>query len=135
MDGTANVAQDNRSQVDLLDESIGTVDHRIVSDTHLVFENEAEAAEEVFDQPLRAEAECDAGDAGAGQQRSDVDAEFVENRHDGQPDDHDGGDVVEDETDRASALGALARVQPHGGSRLPLEATNDQRDGPVETNR
>jgi hypothetical protein len=72
------VPEHRRPQVDLFDESAGAVDRHHVADTHLVLEDQEEPANQILDQALRAEAERDADDAGAGQSRRDVDLELVQ---------------------------------------------------------
>ena len=56
-----------------------------VADADLVLEDQEEAADQIPDQGLRAEAERDADDPGAGQRRRDVDAELAQDhqRRDG----------------------------------------------------
>ena len=61
------------------DEPAGAVDRRDVTDADLILEEEEEAADDVADQRLRAEADRQAGDAGAGQHRGDVDLELLQN--------------------------------------------------------
>ena len=53
-----------------------------VADAVLVLEQHEQAGDEVLDQVLRAEAERDAGDAGAGQQRREVHPELAQDQHD-----------------------------------------------------
>ena len=64
------VAQHDRPQVHLLDQPALAVDDRDVADAHLVLEDQEEAGDDVAHQRLRAEADRQADDAGAGQRRA-----------------------------------------------------------------
>ena len=75
------VAERGDAQTDRLDgaDRLADVDH--VTDPVLVLEQHEEPGDEVLDQVLRAEADRQSGDAGAGQQRAEVDAELAEHEH------------------------------------------------------
>ena len=60
----------------------------VVTDLHGIFQEEKQPGDEVLHQFLRAEADGDADDAGAGQQRSDVDADFAQRRQTNHRNDH-----------------------------------------------
>ena len=67
LDRAFDVAQHDRPQIDLLDAPGHAVDARAVADAHLVFEDQEEARDDVAHEVLRAEADGQAGDAGAGE--------------------------------------------------------------------
>ena len=72
------VAQHDRPQVDLFDQPALAVDDGDVADAHLILEDQEEAGDDVAHQRLRAEADRQADDAGAGQRRGDVDVELAQ---------------------------------------------------------
>ena len=70
-----DVAQDDRPEVDRLDDAVGAVDRRGIADADLILENQEEPADDVAHERLRAESNCQPGDPGAGQHRRDVQPE------------------------------------------------------------
>ena len=130
-----------------------------VADAVLVLDEHEDAGQEVLHEALRTEAERDPGDACAGDQRSEVDAELAQDRHACDQPDHKRGDAAQHQTDRlrpgGRAQGDLAGVeharhlladacapQPlleapvgrvlaaHGGDEAPDQAADDQVDQP-----
>ena len=99
-----------------------------VADADLVLENQEEPADQVPHQRLRAEAERDADDAGAGQRGRDVDAELVQDHQRGDQQDDDRGDVGEHAAEGPGALRALERVEPGAEIDVVLEALDADRD-------
>ena len=81
--GAVDIAQHDRAQVDLLDVAGHAVDAREVADADLIFENEEEPRDHVADEILRAEADRQPRNPGAGQDRHDVDAELAQQHQDG----------------------------------------------------
>ena len=72
-DGAVDRAQPRRAQGDRLDRARGlVVEVDDVADAELVLDQDEDAGQEVAHQRLRAEAERDAEDAGAGQQRPEL---------------------------------------------------------------
>ena len=72
------IAQHDGAEVDCLDQPAGAVDPGDVADADVVVEDQEEAGDEVLDQRLRAEADGQADDAGAGQHRHDVDVQLAQ---------------------------------------------------------
>ena len=127
MDGALLVAQHDGAQVDLLDQPALPVDDRVVADAHLVFEDDEEAGDHVAHQGLGAEADRQAGDAGAGQRRRDVDAELAQHHQPGDDRDGDGQRLLNEPAERLRALGALDDVLSGAGAHLPLEPARRRR--------
>ena len=75
-DGAVEVAQPRDPQADRLDGAARLAEVDDVADAVLVLEDHEDAGQEVLDQALGAEAEREADDAGAGDDRGDVDAEL-----------------------------------------------------------
>ena len=75
-DGALDVAEPGDPQADRLDGAAGLAEVDRVADAVLVLEDHEDAGQEVLDQALRAEAERDADDTGAGDQRADRVAEL-----------------------------------------------------------
>ena len=67
VDGAFLVPQHDRAQVDGLDQAALAVDDRDVADAHLILENQKEPGNHVAHERLRAEADRQAENAGAGQ--------------------------------------------------------------------
>ena len=74
------VAQLDRAQAEGLDRALVAAALDVLADPEGVVEQVEHAADDVLDQRLRAEADGDADDAGAGDQRPDLDAQRGE-RH------------------------------------------------------
>ena len=66
----------------MLDGPRDTVDAREVADAHLIFEDQKESGDDVAHQVLRAEADREAGDARAGQNRQHVDRQLAQEHQD-----------------------------------------------------
>ena len=82
-------AQHRRAQRDPLDRAGRHAEVDDVADAVLVLDQHEQAGDAVLDEVLGAEAEGDAGDAGAGDQRGQVDAELAEDHEQGDhPDQH-----------------------------------------------
>ena len=101
---------------DRLDGADGLADVDHVADAVLVLEDHEDAGQEVLDQRLRTEAERDADDPGAGDDRGDVDADLAED-HGAEDRDQDARDHALQ--DAADGLGALrpARGRPRRSTR------------------
>ena len=78
--GAVDVAQAGRAQADGLDDAGRLADVDDVADAVLVLDEHEDAGDEVLHEALRAEADGDADDAGAGDERAEVDAELAEDR-------------------------------------------------------
>ena len=76
-DGAVDVAHPGDPEADGLDGADGLAEVDLVADAVLVLEDHEDAGQEVADQALGAEAERDADDAGAGDDRADVDADLA----------------------------------------------------------
>ena len=127
MNRAFGVAQHDRPEVDGFDQPADAVDRRDVADPHLVFENQEETADHVAHQRLRAEADRQAENAGAGQERRDVQAEGVQHHQQRHAAERDGHDLVDDGSQRSGALGALERIERRAAIQLVLEARDQQR--------
>src|SRR5262245_17290248 len=82
-----DVPKHDGAQVDLFDAAGDAVDASQITDADLVLEDQKEARDDVAHQILRPEADGQAGDAGAGQDRHDVDGQLAHHHQD--PDEHD----------------------------------------------
>ena len=82
---------------------VDAVDSRDVADAHLILEDEEEAGDDVAHQVLRAEADRQAGDAGAGQNRQHVDRQLAQQHQDR---DEPHGDRDQPRQDAAERAGA-----------------------------
>ena len=102
------VADDDRAEVDLLDRAGDVVDPRQIADPHLILENQKETGDDVAHEILRAEADRQARDAGAGQDRQDVERQLAQQ--------HQDGDEADRRRDQARQDAAQRRRAP-----LPLE--------------
>ena len=76
-------AQHRAAQRDLLDGAGRLAEVDDVADAVLVLDEHEQAGDAVLDEALGAEAEGDAGDPGAGDQRGEVDAELAEHQDEG----------------------------------------------------
>ena len=85
--------------------------------------------DDVADQRLRAEADREADDAGAGQDRRDVDVELAQDDQDGGRPDQHGERAAHDAGDRLRALAPLERVEPGADRHLALRAHDDRSTG------
>ena len=82
MQRPVRIAQIDESQRDVLDGAFGGADANDVAERELVLELEEEPGDEVAHEALRAEGDGEADDAGAGEQRPDVEAELTEHEQD-----------------------------------------------------
>ena len=78
MDDAVVVADDRAAERDALDRAGDVGDADDVAGAVLVFGEQEDAVDRVADEGLRAEREREAGDAEAGDDGRDVDADFVE---------------------------------------------------------
>ena len=129
VDRPLRVTQNDGPEVDRLDQPAGAVDRRDVADAHLILENQEEAADDVAHQRLRAEADRQAGNPGAGQHRRDVDAELVEDHQHGDTVIASRRDVADERPERPRAFGALERVEARALADLVLESSHEQARG------
>ena len=97
------VAQDDGAQVDLLDDPGDAVDPRQIADPHLILEDQEEAGDDVAHQVLRAEADRQPGNAGAGQDRQDVDQSSRSSIRIATKPTDDGDDAGQDAAERRGA--------------------------------
>ena len=88
-----------------------------VADAVLVLEDHEDAGEEVLDQALRAEAERDADDAGAGDDRRDVTPSDRRTRTNASDEDDERRDALEQAADRP---GPLAQPGDRGRVAQPI---------------
>ena len=103
MYGAFAVAQHNRPQVHLLDDAGDAIDSRHVSNADLILEDEKKSGNHIADKILRAEADREAGNAGAGQNRQHVDRQFPQQHQGGEKPHGDGDQPCEDAAERAGA--------------------------------
>ena len=138
------MAQPDRAQAEQFHSALVAAALDVLADPEGVVEHVEDAREDVLDQGLRAEADGDAEDAGAGDQRHDLHAET---RQDGQHRDHrdeHGERVAEDRQQRAqppvagefvgaaAVAGELQPVFDVGLGQLPHEIGDEQHDDAVE---
>ena len=120
-----------------IDADMAAADIDAVADRESVLEQDEEAGDDVLDQRLRAKADGDAGDAGAGQQRRDVEADLRTEPSDAaivtRIDQH--GACAAAATACARASGRRGRCRPDGRSIVELKnshstspATSDQHE-------
>ena len=127
MHGALDVAQDDRPQVDRLDDPFGPIDRRRVSDPHLVLENQEEPADDVAHERLGAEADRETGDPGAGQDAGVMSRPNSRQHHQQRDTDHQHGDrVLNHGAERARAFRPLDRVQVGPDAHLVLETADEQ---------
>ncbi len=126
-DGAVDVAHPGDPQAHRLDGPDGLAEVDLVAHAVLVLDDHEDAGEEVADQALGAEAERDADDAGAGDDRADVDPDLAE--HHRPEDGHD--DAADDALEQAAhGLGALDPAAGGGdvlGVRRACRAERAQR--------
>jgi hypothetical protein len=101
------VAEQEHTQAQLFDESALVSDFNDITDADLVFQEEKEAGDEIANQILGAEADCQPADAGRRQQRRDVDPYLLQQEHRGDDEENGGGGGLDDLTQRLGALLAL----------------------------
>ena len=116
----AVVAQLDRAQAEGFDRALVAAALDVLADAEGVVEQVEHAADDVLDQRLRAEADGDADHAGAGDQRSDLDAERRERHQRRHGDQGDEEDVAQDRQQRAQPRPAprLLGVRLARGLRL-----------------
>ena len=91
------------AQVDLFHRAADAVDARDVADADLILENQEESRDHVAHQILRAEADRQAGDPGAGENRQDVDRQLAQQHEHGDESDGDRHQAREDTAERRRA--------------------------------
>jgi len=131
-DRAHDVTQPGGTQPHGLDGARGRPGIDDVTDAVLVLEDHEHAGQEVLDQVLRAEAEGDPDDAGAGHDRGEVEAELGQDHRTG-----DGGDGERDDAaqHRAERLGPLAAALGQQRGRLQdpvLERPQYDRDAALD---
>ena len=89
VNGAFLVPEDGRPEVDGLDEPTLPVDDGDVADAHLILEDQEKTGDDVAHQRLRAEADGEPDDAGAGERRGGIHAQLAERRESGDDDDDD----------------------------------------------
>ena len=82
-----------------------------VADLDAVFQQQEQSGDQVLHQLLRAEADGDADDAGAGQQRRDVDADLAQRRQ---------ADHGDDQAQQRGAQHRLEGAQPRGTGEMAV---------------
>ena len=120
MNGAVEVAQDERAQVDGLDQAGDVVDARHVAHADLVFENQEEPADDVAHERLRAEAERNTGDARARQERHDVEPELAQDHQQRHREHERCDDVLDELAERARPFRTLQNVEPRSLADLVL---------------
>ena len=115
----------HRAQAEAFDRALVGAALDVLADAESIVEQVEDAGDHVLDQRLRAEADGDADDAGAGDQRPDLDAE--RGQHHQQRHDHDGCEqhVLEDRQQRAHAR--LSRILLAVRGRRPAPADRPSR--------
>ena len=132
MNRSLGVAEDDRSQIDRFDGSGGSVDGGDITDSYLVFEDEEEAADDVADQRLRTKPYGKAGNAGAGQDRGDIDADALEHHQRRGADHQRRRDLLNDGPQGAGALCTLERIQVGSDAEIVFEPAHQQRGRPYQ---
>ena len=94
-----DVAQPGRAQADGFDDACGLAEVDDVADAVLVLDEHEDARQEVLHEALRPEADGDADDAGAGDDRTEVDAELAEDRDRRRCVDDRGAEAAQDRAD------------------------------------
>ncbi len=100
---------------------IPLIAHRI-ADANLVLEEQEESANQIAHQGLGAEAERDADDSGASQDRGNVDVKLAQHHQSGDAEDERGGDVGEDRAERAGPFGSFERIEPGAEADVVFES-------------
>ena len=103
--GAVHVAQPGGAQAHGLDGAAGLTGVDDVADPVLVLDQHEGPRDEVLDQALRAEAEGNPGDAGAGDQQAEGDAQLAQD-HDAGDGPHDDGGCRPQQVDRVVARAA-----------------------------
>ncbi len=80
MHGAIGGAQANGADRHVLHSARQPRDADIVADLDTVLQQQKQSGDQVLNQLLRAKADGDADDAGAGKQRGDIDADFAQRR-------------------------------------------------------
>ena len=111
VDNAFDRAQHDGTQVDLFNRAFHAVDDRRVADPHLVLGNHEHAGDDVLDQRLGAKAHREAEDAGAGEDRGNVDVDLAQDDKNGRAPDQRREEAPERHPQR---LGALAAFKPGG---------------------
>src|ERR1019366_158533 len=133
--GAIAVAQLGQAQGKVLDGAGEGGELDGVADVVLVFDEDEDAVEHVFEEGLRPKADADADDAGGGEQRGEVDAQNVENvEQNDEADDCVGGGAQDggDGADFGGALGVLdvrVRDAAHAVDEETDDAYEDEGDG------
>jgi hypothetical protein len=96
----AMMPQPDRPQAEGLDDALVAAAFDIFADTEGIVPQIEHAADDVLDDRLRAEADGDADDAGAGDQRPDLHAEAGEHHQNRDHGDDDRQDIAEDRQQR-----------------------------------
>ena len=139
---TRGVTQVDESQRDVLDGALDGADANDVAQRELMLELEEEPGHEVAHEALRAERHREADDAGAGEQRRDVEAELAQHQQQRDDDEHRTTDVPEQLGGgpgallRARCAGPVCPSSPHRSmrcaiSRMTTQATNAPRSTPA----
>ena len=98
------VAEDRCTQRHPLDDTREIADLHDVAHAKLIFEENEETRDDIFHETLRAEADSEAHDAGAGKHRTDVETELGADRQKNEQDEDGPADAANDVT---QSLGAL----------------------------
>ena len=111
MDHPFQIAQHDRPQLDRFDEPADPIDLGDITDADLVLQNDEEAGDQVLDQGLGAEADGQAKDAGAGEDRHHIDVEFSQQHERGEHQHHRGERILHQAAERSRPLGALRNIE------------------------
>src|SRR3954462_6111353 len=96
VDGTIGVAQDRASQGHVLDGTLNTTDTYNIADVVLIFEEDEESVDDVFDECLRAKADRKAYHAGGSNEWLHVDVQYAKDLDHGAEQDHKHADAADD---------------------------------------
>ncbi len=102
--GPVLAAQDCGAQVDLLHGARDAVDGNRVPNADLILQQHQQAAQPVLDERLRAQAQRQARDAQAGEQRLDVEGQLIESHHQRHYPDDEAGKLRQHRHDGCGAL-------------------------------
>jgi hypothetical protein len=107
VDNAFKVAKHDCAQVDRFDEPARAVDLGDVSDAHLILQNDEKATQHVAYERLSAKTDRQPKNAGAGQDRRNVDTKLIENHQERDADDDHGQNVLQHGAERSCPLCTL----------------------------
>jgi hypothetical protein len=131
MDDAFHIAKHDGAEVDLLDQPADAVHRGHVSYSHLILYDQKEAGDYVPHEGLRTESDRQAENAGAGQDRRDVDIELAKDDEHGTRPDQARQGTSDKAGDSLCALAAFQRVEPGADVDVllrPRDHRGDQAD-------